>query len=140
MRKRISQLLFSLLAIVALGFAGAPTASASDWGGYADPAQCGGNIVAASTSVDGRGVLQIKWSYGCPGNYARFYTNSGERARKVAISIHSQVPPYNKAGADETNTSVAYTRIIQIGYWDRACAYLDVTWANGDKSSKVFCY
>lgn len=112
-------------------------AQASDWGGYANPANgCGGNYKVADTevytdTVQGSagyvGKLQIKWSYGCPGNYARFEAAGGWRPSWIGISIHSQNPPYNKAGADEVNTTVAYTRVIQLANnSDVVCAYVDM--------------
>lgn len=112
-------------------------AQASDWGGYANPAdRCGTNYVVKQTDVYTSvvngvakyvGKLQIKWSNGCPGNYARFEAAPGERPSWIGISIHSQKPPYNQAGADEYNTTVAYTKVIQLASSsDVVCAYVDM--------------
>lgn len=131
----------SAAAVLAVGglAAAAADASASDWGGYANPAVgCGSNYVVAAAPVytsqlsNGMslyiGELQVKWSYGCPGNYARFAAAGGINPNWIGISIHAQASPYNKAGADETNTRIAYTRVIALARSsDRVCAYLDVT-------------
>lgn len=127
-------------------------ASASDWGGYANPASgCGSNYVVKQQDVYANpgyngtrrylGKLQIKWSNGCPGNYARFEA-SGTTPTYIGISIHAQASPYNKAGADETNTRVAYTRVISLARSsDRVCAYLDVNVQAGEllHGSSVLC-
>lgn len=112
-------------------------AYASDWGGYANPADwwCGSNYVVRSTPVYGKaadgswwkmGDLQIKWSNGCPGNYARYATSNGFPAGYVGISIHAQASPYNKAGADEWSQYTVFTRVIRLANSsDRVCAYMD---------------
>lgn len=131
----------------------AGTAAASDWGGYRDPGRgCGGNYVVSSAPVyarqwDGRslyiGKLEIKWSHGCPGNYARFAAAGGINPTSIGISIHAKASPYNKAGADETRTRVAYTRVIELRRSsDRVCAYLDVNLYSGREllhGGKVLC-
>ncbi len=129
--------------IVFLGLAGAVAltlmvaspASATDWGGYADPASggCGSNYVVSSTPITGRAglvgaYLEIKWSNGCPGNYARVVMANGHVASTLGVSIHAQASPYNQAGADETNISgSAWTRVIALNSSsDTVCAYVDV--------------
>ncbi|MCJ1708864.1 hypothetical protein [Microbacterium sp. VKM Ac-2923] len=85
------------------------------------------------------GLLQIKWSSGCPGNYARFQSSAGA-AQTVALSIQSQVGWKNKAGADEANASTVWTRIIQLNNSsDTVCAYLDATYYGYGKASKAIC-
>lgn len=131
----------ALLAALAFGLAipllSAAPANASDWGGYANPASgCGSNYVVKqvpvyTSVVNGSalyvGQLQIKWSNGCPGNYARFAAAGGVHPSWIGISIHAQASPYNKAGADETNTDVAYTRVISLAHSsDAVCAYVDL--------------
>jgi hypothetical protein len=138
-RRGITAIL-AALALVAGGALTAAPASASDWGGYANPAAagCGSNYVVKSIPVTywgtGRsytlGTLQIKWSNGCPGNYARFEAASGFMPRGIALSIHGQSAPFNKAGTDEKNVPVAFTHVIKLARSsDRVCAYLDVTTA-----------
>lgn len=122
-------------AVVAGVLVSAGPASASDWGGYADPgsSQCGSNYVVKRTPIPGRAglvgaYLEIKWSNGCPGNYARVVMANGHTAPNVSLSIHAQASPYNKAGADETNvTGPVWTRVIALNSSsDRVCAYADV--------------
>jgi len=139
---------FGVLAAVALTTLAvlAPTtaASASDWGGYADPTSCSGlSLVKEEAVYTGSGtyvgLLQIKWSSGCPGNYARFQSAAGA-AQTVALSIQSQVGWKNKAGADEVNVSTVWTKIIQLNSSsDTVCAYLDATYYGYGKASKAIC-
>lgn len=145
--------------VVSALVSGAP-ASASDWGGYANPAAgaCGSNYVVKSVPVSYMGTtrgytvgtLEIKWSNGCPGNYARFTASSGYMPRAIAMSIHAQASPFNQAGTNEEYVTVAYTRVIKLARsTDRVCAYLDVftarpTWAPQSepttwKSSVTLC-
>lgn len=135
-----------------VGLATASSAQASDWGGYANPAwaSCGSNFVVASTLVyDQRGGamgrLSIKWSRGCPGNYAHYTPNY---TQFVGMSIHSQRPPHNKAGTDEWTAGNVYTYVIRLANSsDRVCAYIDTkedtTWswnpANARKAAAVLC-
>ena len=85
------------------------------------------------------GLLQIKYSNGCPGNYARFQSAVGP-AQTVALSIHSQVGWKNQAGADETNAATVFTRIIQLNNpSDTVCVYLDATYYGYGSASKSFC-
>lgn len=121
-------------AAVCLGILGsAAPASASDWGGYADPnsAQCGTNTVVKRVPITGRAglvgaYLEIKWSNGCPGNYARVVM-ANQHSGDVAVSIQAQASPYNKAGADETRVTTAWTRVIALANSsDRVCAYTDI--------------
>jgi hypothetical protein len=143
----------ALVLAVAGVVASAGNAVASDWGGYADPsaAACGSNYVVSSTDVYASlmngtwlyvGKLQVKWSYGCPGNYARFAAAGGIYPTAIGISIQAQASPYNKAGADEVNT-VAWTRVIALAHSsDQVCAYVDVNlYAQGDlvHGSNVLC-
>lgn len=151
-RRSLAACAAGVLAIGGLS-ASAGTASASDWGGYADPGYgCGSNYVVSSAPVyaplsNGTslyvGNLEVKWSNGCPGNYARFAAAGGIYPTWIGISIHAQASPYNKAGADESNTRVAYTRVIALARSsDRVCAYLDVTLnAQGQMrhGAKVLC-
>lgn len=151
MGRRAGRLFSVVVATILLGFATPQLASAADWGGYANPAwsRCGSNSTVASTAIPGRagltgGYLQIKWSNGCPGNYARFVAASGHPAAKVALSIHAQVSPYNKAGTDEGRVDgAAWTYVIKLNKSsDRVCAYVDVTWfyqLPWEKVSKVLC-
>ncbi|PPF32640.1 hypothetical protein [Pseudoclavibacter sp. AY1H1] len=137
MRKFIPPTLLTMAAAVALTFSMATPASASDWGGYANPASgsCATNFLVKQTDVgtwagnswQKLGTLQIKWSNGCPGNYARFQAAGSLMPRYIGISIHGQAAPYNKAGANEEYTTVAYTKVIKLNQSsDRVCAYLDV--------------
>ncbi len=137
-RKRAVALCVSALAVIAVVLAPASAANASDWGGYANPASagCGSNYVVKqvpvyTSVVNGNqlyvGQLQIKWSYGCPGNYARFAAAGGVHPSWIGISIHAQASPYNQAGADETNVDIAYTRVISLAHsYDTVCAYVDL--------------
>ncbi|WP_243076685.1 hypothetical protein [Microbacterium sp. SS28] len=148
------------VAIVLGVLASAAPASASDWGGYANPAAggCGSNYVVKSVPVSYMGAtrgytvgtLQIKWSNGCPGNYARYEAASGYMPRAIAMSIQAQASPFNKSGTNEEYVTVAFTRVIALAKSsDRVCAYLDVytarpTWAPQSepttwKSSVVLC-
>jgi hypothetical protein len=136
---------FAAIVFVAIAALGpATSASASDWGGYADPTSCSGNFLVAeqavySTSGTYVGLLQIKYSNGCPGNYARFQSAVGS-AQTVGLSIHSTVGWKNKAGADETNASTVWTRIIQLNSSsDVVCVYLDATYYGYGNASKSFC-
>lgn len=158
MRKAIYGTILSIITAIALALSVASPAVASDWGGYAFPNKCGNNRVIAKTTVSANGgsawyrvgTLEIKWSDGCPGNYARFEATPGYMPRKVSISIHSQVAPFNKAGADEEYTAIAYTKVIRLAHYsDRVCAYLDVWVARPNslpqsvpvtlKASEVLC-
>jgi len=133
-----------LTALAAL--APATSASASDWGGYIDPSS---SNCADTDLVDERtvytdtgvraGLLQIKYSNSCPGNYARFQSAAGP-AQTVALSIHSQDGWRNQAGADETDASTVFTRIIQLNSPDdTVCVYLDATYYSYGKASASFC-
>lgn len=88
------------------------------------------------------GRLSIKWSNGCPGNYAHYTPNYGQI---VGMSIHSQRPPYNKAGTDERTSDNVWTYVIKLANSsDRVCAYIDVkkdtTWSfDYRKGSAVLC-
>jgi hypothetical protein len=122
-------------ALIAGVLVSASPAAASDWGGYADPAasQCGSNYVVKRTPITGRAglvgaYLEIKWSNGCPGNYARVVMANAHQAAWLGVSIHAQVWPYNKAGADETRVAgSAWTRVISLSSSsDRVCAYTDI--------------
>lgn len=120
------------------------SASASDWGGYANPADCSGLQPVAETKVHTTsgvyvGLLQIKYSTGCPGNYARFQSAAG-LAQTIALSIHSQVGWKNQAGTDETNEYTVWTKIIHLNSSsDKVCAHLDVTYYGYGTASKVLC-
>jgi hypothetical protein len=134
--------------VLALGAALTPAgaANASDWGGFANPADgsCGSNYVVKqvpvySDVVNGQalyvGDLQIKWSNGCPGNYARFAAAGGVYPSWIGISIQAQASPYNKAGADENNVRIAYTRVIQLANSsNQVCAYVDMYVPYGGKT------
>lgn len=142
-RRAIASLAGLLLAgLVTLGAAG--PASASDWGGYADPANCTGNNLVRETSVYSSagvyvGLLQIKYSNGCPGNYARFQSAVGP-AQKIGLSIQSTVGWQNKAGADEVNVSTVWTRVIQLNSsGDRVCAYFGATYYGYGAASGSLC-
>lgn len=142
-RRQIGLLAAAVLtAIATLGLS--TSASASDWGGYADPTSCSGLSLVKEAPVYSNsgtyvGLLQIKWSSGCPGNYARFQSSAGP-AQTVALSIQSQVGWKNKAGADETNASTVWTRIIQLNNpSDTVCAYLDATYYGYGTASKALC-
>ena len=153
MRRLIAACIMAALTVIGL-VAPAGPAAASDWGGYANPAsaQCGSNYVVTSAPVyatvaNGYGLyvgdLQLKWSNGCPGNYARFAAAGGIYPSWIGISVQAQVSPYNKAGADEDNVRVAWTRVIALARSsDRVCAYLDVNLsAQGQlvHGSRVIC-
>lgn len=156
-RRGVMAVVAAAAIVVSALVSGAP-ASASDWGGYADPAACGSNFVVKSVPVSYMGTtrgytvgtLEIKWSNGCPGNYARYVAASGYMPRAIAMSIHAQASPFNKAGTNEEFKTVAYTKVIKLARSsDRVCTYLDVftarpTWAPQSepttwKSSVVVC-
>lgn len=123
---------------IALGAAallslGAPTvASASDWGGYANPNSkyCGGNDVVKTVKLKDRkgnvgGYAALKWSYGCPGNYGLVQSYGG--ARKVNATVKDVSGKSNlRAGTDETTFDRAWTRVIEVGWDDRVCVYADI--------------
>jgi hypothetical protein len=132
--KKLRNAVLALVAATILTLAVASPASASDWGGYANPGAsgCGSNYVVASKPITGRAglvgaYLEIKWSNGCPGNYARIVMANGHSG-DIALSIHSQVSPYNAAGTDETNvSSSAWTYVIALAHSsDAVCAYADI--------------
>ena len=143
-RHRIFAILAGVLLAIPATLGPAAAASASDWGGYADPASCSGNDLVKEVNVYSNsgvyvGLLQIKYSNGCPGNYARFQSAVGS-AQTVALSIHSQVGWQNSAGADETNASVVWTRVIQLNDpSDTVCAYLDLTYYGYGTASGWTC-
>lgn len=131
-------------AIAALGPATA--ASASDWGGYASPlsSTCAPLSPVTETAVYNSsgvyvGLLQIKYSNGCPGNYARFQSSVGP-AQRVALSIQSTVGWKNQAGADETDASTVFTRIIQLNNpSDTVCAYFNADYYGYGYVAKSVC-
>ncbi|QHC60517.1 hypothetical protein [Rathayibacter sp. VKM Ac-2760] len=142
-RRTIGALAACVLAALA-AFGPATSASASDWGGYAYPTNCSGNVPVKEASVHTDsgvyvGILQIKYSNGCPGNYAWFQSAAGP-AQTVALSIHSTVGWQNKAGTDETDAATVFTKIIQLNSSsDIVCAYLDATYYGYGKASASFC-
>lgn len=133
-RKALTSVVAALTVLGAVLVTAIP-ASGSDWGGYANPANCGSNFLVRESPVYAVGsstwykvgTLQIKYSNGCPGNYARYVADSSYMPRSVALSIQAQVSPYNNAGANEEYATVVYTRVIKLARSsDRVCAYLDV--------------
>lgn len=138
-----------------MALVGATPASASDWGGYTNPAYrvCGSNYPVASKLVYNKdktlaGRLHIKWSNGCPGNYALF--EPAGAVWYVKLSIHSQMPPHNKAGTDEDHpgSGNVWTYVIKLNRsTDRVCAYVDVwggkwyssPWLNAPSASAALC-
>lgn len=143
-RQVLSTTLLTMSVVVASLVSFASPAAASDWGGYADPAssRCGSNFDVKQAEVVAEGVkvgtLKIKYSNGCPGNYAKFEAEPGFLAVFTALSIHSQVAPFDKAGADEEHETAVYTKVIELeNSSDRVCAYLDVTAGRMDPGSTI---
>lgn len=108
-------------------------ASASDWGGYADPnwKSCGSNYVVGKivtlkdSSGNVGGYAAVKWSKGCPGNYGLVWS-SGGWTRKVNATVKDMTKGSNlQAGTDE-RSDWAWTRVIKVGRNDRVCVYADI--------------
>lgn len=130
---RITRAAVALGATALLALAAPTTASASDWGGYADPnaASCGSNYVVSSLvpMKNSKGVVggfvAVKWSNGCPGNYGLVQSNGGW-TRKVNATVKDMDHPKIQAGTDE-KSNWAWTRVIKLpDKDDRVCVYADV--------------
>ena len=117
-----------------LGLLSAGGASASDWGGYADPnwRSCGSNYVVGKivtlkdSSGNVGGYAAVKWSNGCPGNYGLVWS-SGGWTRKINATVKDMAHPTIQAGTDEYGVNLAWTRVIKLpNINDRVCVYADI--------------
>lgn len=125
----------SMAAIIGASLVLAATpSSATDWGGVLEPASSGCSattiktVLIKSSSGASIGSLEIRWSAGCNGNWAKVTTSS--ISSHIGVRIHSQTAGHTgylyQAGSDEYNVGQAWTWLVRTAA-DPVCAYADVT-------------
>lgn len=142
MRKRTGAALAALAIIGSIPFTASPSA-ASDWGGDGSPTNCSNAYTVKSKAIYGsRGALkgkvigsvQLRWSWGCHGNWSRVVLYGGMYSNRV--TVEQQVRSEGRAaGANDSVVpgsagASAWTPYLRLkNSASRACAQ---AWVSSD--------
>lgn len=104
----------------------AGAASAADTGGNGNPlASCPNAYTVASAPITsgGRqvGLVELRWSWACSGNWARTTSYVGVRTLTSVIQIG--VPPYNPVATGQDNAAQNFSPFLRVAPTQRMCAH-----------------